>query len=847
MFQKKFNDKERRAEGNTNTNNNKENCENDVKVKVKKDEEEVIDLLSDDEDEVMVVERDVVVVVVDDDEDEDGDFGHRRAKGTKKVSKSLNTKKIDVVRDDDDDNDDDDDDDDDDDNNDVLLTSEEENENDDEEEEEEIDGDKKDDVSTSDIESEGTIRRKRMKKNDLEREKRATKLEREQRERIEKAKNLSTTNAAANHLGGSVGWTREQGNGRAMAPAMRPVRSGEFSRGEALTRIAKGGKSTVAVVLGTSKNSSIMKETESIEIDDDDDYTADTGGMMRGQQQMGVQQVHYQQQRQQQQQQQQRRTTINNNNTNTSNKNLYTTDDDMLDAANKNIFGHSSFRENQREICEACVSGKDAFVLMPTGGGKTLCYALPAVCSEGVTVVFSPLVSLVQDQVKKLINTYGIPAVALLGSAQEGEAKSLYRELFKTNPTIKLLYVTPEKFQASKTLRDSFQSLYEKGKLARFVIDEAHCVSSWGHDFRTDYKKLSDLKKLYPNVPVTALTATATDKVRDDVLKILKIQKTAKKFVTSFNRTNIEFEVKAKGKLANDDDFAQWIASTFGKDHNGIVYCLSRDDCARIAKALNDLRKKNSMAPSAVAYHAGLSEKIRRDAQEDWTQGRISVCVATIAFGMGIDKPDVRWVVHHALPQTLEGLYQEIGRAGRDGLPARGVSLYSHQDLGRVERLLKMPAKRKGGQSKKAKLEKAIPMLQEVQSYMLDRQKCRRVALLSYLGETDFSYHKCNGTCDNCRRRIMRHKGGPDASKARHEDQIFEDDLELKVVKARKPPSSSSGAKRKSKYAKKKVGSSKATTKKGAINPSTRGGGFMFQSAANTVRVPNGGSFQTRS
>ena len=241
-----------------------------------------------------------------------------------------------------------------------------------------------------------------------------------------------------------------------------------------------------------------------------------------------------------------RTTTFANNNMNTmasvrtSNK-----DTDMLDAANYYIFGNESFRPNQREICEACVANEDVFVLMPTGGGKTLCYALPAVCSEGVTIVFSPLVSLVQDQVKKLVYEFDIPSVALLGSAGEGETKSVLRELYKENPTIKLLYVTPEKFQASPSLRNAFQSLFEKGKLARFVVDEAHCVSSWGHDFRPDYKKLNELKKLFPSVPLTGLTATATDKARDDVLKILKLTKTAKKFVTSFNRANIEFEVKA--------------------------------------------------------------------------------------------------------------------------------------------------------------------------------------------------------------------------------------------------------------------------------------------------------------
>jgi len=700
--------------------------------------------------------------------------------------------------------------------------------------------------SGSDIESPETLRRKRQKKSQqMVKSKNDERREREERERIENAKAMMAMENinSANNLGGSMAWTRENGRGRATAPPMVGVGNGQFVRGEMLATIANGGQKETRKLAPTHNTNAKEEEEEErhqptkkkikrsvaaaavIEdvetIDDDDDVPTFARPRMQTTNRIIA-----------------RTTTFANNNMNTmasvrtSNK-----DTDMLDAANYYIFGNESFRPNQREICEACVANEDVFVLMPTGGGKTLCYALPAVCSEGVTIVFSPLVSLVQDQVKKLVYEFDIPSVALLGSAGEGETKSVLRELYKENPTIKLLYVTPEKFQASPSLRNAFQSLFEKGKLARFVVDEAHCVSSWGHDFRPDYKKLNELKKLFPSVPLTGLTATATDKARDDVLKILKLTKTAKKFVTSFNRANIEFEVKAKGDLADDDKFAKWIARTFGKNDNGIVYCLSRDDCVKVAQALNSEKRKNPQnAPSAVPYHAGMTEKARREAQDDWTKGKVSVCVATIAFGMGIDKANVRWVVHHSPPKTLEGLYQEIGRAGRDGLKARGVSLYSHQDLGRVERLLKMPQKSKGGQTKAARLEKALPLLQKVKDYMEDRQTCRRVALLSYLGETSFTHNACGGTCDNCRRRLMRHQGGSEANKARHEDLVFTEDLEYKRPRAASAGAAGGRKKKRTKYASK----TKKGKKNAASKPKGGGGGNLFQNAS-------GGMFRVRS
>ncbi|CAL6366381.1 unnamed protein product [Bathycoccus prasinos] len=684
---------------------------------------------------------------------------------------------------------------------DIALTS-------DEEIEDETTNDKKDTIrrepvpyeevsSGSDIESPETLRRKRQKKSQhFMKSNNDERCEREERERIENAKAMMAMENinSANNLGGSMAWTRENGRGRATAPPMVGVGNGQFVRGEMLATIANGGQRETRK-LAPTHNTNAKEEEEEEErhqpakkkikrsvaavaavledvetIDDDDDVPTFARPRMQTTNRIIA-----------------RTTTFANNNMNTmasvrtSNK-----DTDMLDAANYYIFGNESFRPNQREICEACVANEDVFVLMPTGGGKTLCYALPAVCSEGVTIVFSPLVSLVQDQVKKLVYEFDIPSVALLGSAGEGETKSVLRELYKENPTIKLLYVTPEKFQASPSLRNAFQSLFEKGKLARFVVDEAHCVSSWGHDFRPDYKKLNELKKLFPSVPLTGLTATATDKARDDVLKILKLTKTAKKFVTSFNRANIEFEVKAKGDLADDDKFAKWIARTFGKNDNGIVYCLSRDDCVKVAQALNSEKRKNPQnAPSAVPYHAGMTEKARREAQDDWTKGKVSVCVATIAFGMGIDKANVRWVVHH----------------------------FAAENVGRF-----------------------VPRNWSGWTRRVEGARCRRVALLSYLGETSFIHNACGGTCDNCRRRLMRHQGGSEANKARHEDLVFTEDLEYKRPRAASAGAAGGRKKKRTKYASK----TKKGKKNAASKPKGGGGGNLFQNAS-------GGMFRVRS
>ena len=476
-------------------------------------------------------------------------------------------------------------------------------------------------------------------------------------------------------------------------------------------------------------------------------------------------------------------------------------DMDDFDLANTMIFKNASFRHCQREICEQSVRGEDCFVLMPTGGGKSLCYMLPAILQGGVTIVCSPLLSLIQDQVSHLVKDFNIPATFLSSAQSQGDAVAVLRELRKRKPTIRLLYVTPEKLASSSTLADIMDQLDRNGLLTRFVIDEAHCVSSWGHDFRPDYKALGSLRKNYPNVPITALTATATMAVRTDVMKILKIAKTAKSFVVTFNRPNISFTVMPKRDLYDLEKFADWIAQEFGPNNAGIVYCLSRDETANVAKALNDARLRRQRehlppGPSAAAYHAGMTDSQRLAVQNKWMSGEVSVCCATIAFGMGIDKPNVRWVVHHCAPKSLEGLYQEVGRAGRDGLPAKGVVRYARGDIGRIERLIKMPQK---GVSKRSRLEKSMPLLEAVQDFLEDRTRCRRVALLAYLGE-HISREVCGESCDNCLRR---------AGRLPRDDDDWAIAVAAKAPPKKRAPAGTGKSKRKRKPARKRKTSAK--------------------------------------
>ncbi|KAI3755203.1 hypothetical protein L1987_54999 [Smallanthus sonchifolius] len=419
-----------------------------------------------------------------------------------------------------------------------------------------------------------------------------------------------------------------------------------------------------------------------------------------------------------------------------------------LEANNRKMFGNHSFRPNQREVINATMSGHDVFVLMPTGGGKSLTYQLPALISPGITLVISPLVSLIQDQIMHLLQA-NIPAAYLSANMEWTEQQEILRDLCSACCSYKLLYVTPEKVAKSDFLLRQLENLHARELLDRIVIDEAHCVSQWGHDFRPDYQGLGILKQKFPKIPVLALTATATASVKEDVVQALGLVDCII-FRQSFNRPNLRFSVIPKTKKCLED------IDKFIRDHHfdecGIIYCLSRMDCEKVAEKLQEYGHK------AAFYHASMDPELRASVQKQWSKDEINIICATVAFGMGINKPDVRFVIHHSLPKSIEGYHQECGRAGRDGQNASCVLYYSYSDYIRVKYMLSFGAAEQSsftsgqprtGSTNSGRLETNSENLLRMVSYCENDVDCRRFLQLVHFGEK-FDSLNCRKTCDNC-------------------------------------------------------------------------------------------------
>jgi ATP-dependent DNA helicase RecQ len=390
----------------------------------------------------------------------------------------------------------------------------------------------------------------------------------------------------------------------------------------------------------------------------------------------------------------------------------------------KKIFGFNQFRGNQEGIVDNILAGNNTFVIMPTGAGKSLCYQLPAVIKEGTAIVISPLIALMKNQVDQL-NAFGISAYFLNSTLSKSEINKVKKETLAGRT--KLLYVAPE----SLTKADNI-SFLKDAKLSFVAIDEAHCISEWGHDFRPEYRKIkSIIAQIGEQLPVIALTATATPKVQQDIQRNLQMEE-ADLFKSSFNRTNLFYEVKPKIKGETKKHLIKYIKAHKGK--SGIIYCLSRKKVEEIAMLL----KVNGI--NAAPYHAGLDSSVRIKTQDDFLNEEIDVIVATIAFGMGIDKPDVRYVIHYDVPKSLEGYYQETGRAGRDGLEGHCLMFYRYDDIIKLEKFNKdKPVNER---------ENAKVLLQEMAAYA-ESSVCRRKVLLHYFGE---KFEKDCGFCDNCKK-----------------------------------------------------------------------------------------------
>jgi len=405
---------------------------------------------------------------------------------------------------------------------------------------------------------------------------------------------------------------------------------------------------------------------------------------------------------------------------------------DPLHVALKRHFGFERFRPGQEAVVRDALAGRDLLAVMPTGGGKSLCFQLPALLQPGVMVVISPLIALMQDQVR-LLADMGIAATFLNSTLSAAEAGQRLQALRRGET--RLLYAAPERLLSSGFIDSVLRPLAEGGGLSAFTVDEAHCVSEWGHDFRPEYRQLGRLREAFPQVPFLAFTATATPRVREDILRQLALREPAV-HVASFNRPNLYYAVRPR-TARSQQELIDHVRGTRG---SGIVYCLSRKRVDEISETLR------AAGIAALPYHAGLDGDTRREHQERFIRDDAQVMVATVAFGMGINKPDVRWVIHYDLPRTMEGYYQEAGRAGRDGEPASCLLYFGLGDIRTAEFLIAQKVHPETGEALADEQRIARQQLRQVLDYA-ESSECRRAVQLRYFGE-EFP-GRC-GACDNC-------------------------------------------------------------------------------------------------